>query len=373
MRKKGILAALSLLLLLTGCWDSRQIEELSIAIGLAMDKGEDDKKVKLTYQFLVPKKIGQNGSPQDPTKIVATSGNTVHQTIRSTALKNFPVFSQHLHVIIFSEDLASDISMDALINQFIRDNSIRRSSEVYMTSGSAGRLLEIDDAGDPASEVIHSIAQNRASTIKLLKPVTLGDISIKMQKGLSFIMPRAVEEKGQLQLEGGAIMKNNKPYANISSAQIEALNLLTGKVNGGVIDSRHQGHLFSYEVFSMTHRVHISRENSKYKFIVRSHIKGRLSEDWYKGEDSLNPNYIRAIERSVQQDIEKRVRQLIDLLQHDLKVDVTDFSDYARINYPKRWQKDQHNWDKHFSEADIDYHINATIQDFGTKGATQAR
>ncbi|XBO85886.1 hypothetical protein AAGG52_20145 [Bacillus licheniformis] len=47
---------MSLLLLLTGCWDSRQIEQLSIAIGLGVDKGEDDKNVKLTYQFLVPKR-----------------------------------------------------------------------------------------------------------------------------------------------------------------------------------------------------------------------------------------------------------------------------------------------------------------------------
>ena len=34
-----MLAALSLLLLLTGCWDSRQIEKLSIAIGLALGIG----------------------------------------------------------------------------------------------------------------------------------------------------------------------------------------------------------------------------------------------------------------------------------------------------------------------------------------------
>nr|MDH3153313.1 hypothetical protein [Bacillus licheniformis] len=108
-------------------WDSRQIEKLSIAIGLALDKGEDDKNVKLTYQFLVPKKIGQDGGAQDPSKVVSTSGNTVHQTIRSTALKNFPVFSQDLQVLIFSEELVSDISLEALINQFIRDNSIRRS------------------------------------------------------------------------------------------------------------------------------------------------------------------------------------------------------------------------------------------------------
>ncbi|MDE1428389.1 Ger(x)C family spore germination protein [Bacillus licheniformis] len=373
MKKKGMLAALSLLLLLTGCWDSRQIEKLSIAIGLALDKGEDDKNVKLTYQFLVPKKIGQDGSAQDPSKVVSTSGNTVHQTIRSTALKNFPVFSQHLQVLIFSEELVSDISLEALINQFIRDNSIRRSSEVYMTPGAAGDILKVDGASDPASDVIHSISENRASTIKLLKPVTLNDISIKMQSDLSYIMPKVVIEKGQLQLEGGAVIKNNKYHANLSPSQIEALNLLTGNVIGGVIDSRHDGHLFSYEVFSMTHRVRAMRQNGKYKFVVNANIKGRLSEDWYLGEDSFNDQYIKNIEKSVQKDIKKRVEQLIHVLQHDIKTDVTDFSDNARINFPKEWEKDRFNWDKHFSEAYIDYHIKATIQDFGTKGATKSR
>lgn len=59
--KKGNVSAPFSASPLTGRWDSRQIEKLSIAIGLALDKGEDDKNVKLTYQFLVPKKIGQDG------------------------------------------------------------------------------------------------------------------------------------------------------------------------------------------------------------------------------------------------------------------------------------------------------------------------
>lgn len=78
-----------------------------------------------------------------------------------------------------------------------------------MTPGSAGKLLTIADEGDPASDVIHNIAENRASTIRLLEPVTLGDISIKMQTGLSFVMPRVVEEKGQLQIEGASVIKTS--------------------------------------------------------------------------------------------------------------------------------------------------------------------
>ena len=110
--------------------------------------------------------------------------------------------------------------------------------------------MNIDDSGDPASEIIHSISENRASTIKLLEPVTLGDISIKMQMGLSYIMPRVVIEKGgQIQVEGGIVIKNNKYHADISSSDIEALNLLIGRVNGGVIDSRHKGHFFRMKYF----------------------------------------------------------------------------------------------------------------------------
>ncbi|KKB75435.1 MULTISPECIES: Ger(x)C family spore germination protein [Bacillus] len=373
MKKKGILAVLSLLLLLTGCWDSRQIEKFSIAIGLGVDKGEGDKKVKLSYQILVPKKIGQNAGSEDPTKVVSTSGTTIHQTIRSTALKVFPVFSQHLQVIIFSEKLVSDIALDALINQFIRDNSLRRSSEVYITPGSPSKLLNIDDSGDPASEIIHNVSENRASTIKLLEPVTLGDISIRMQMGLSFIMPRVVEKGGQIQVDGGSVIKKNRYYADISSSDIEALNLLIGRVNGGVIDSRHKGHLFSYEIFSMNHRIHTTRKNGKYKFDIHSEIKGRLSEDWYRSEDSFNESYINAIEKAIEKDIHQRVSRLLHRLQDDLKTDVTKLAEYARINYPKEWQKDKYRWDEKFSEADIDYHIKAIIQDFGTKGAKKKR
>ncbi|MDI5788342.1 hypothetical protein PO124_07720 [Bacillus licheniformis] len=43
----------------------------------------------------------------------------------------------------------------------------------------------------------------------------------------------------------------------------------------------------------MTHRVRAMRQNGKYKFVVNANIKGRLSEDWYLGEDSFNDQYIK--------------------------------------------------------------------------------
>lgn len=42
-------------LLLSGCWDSENIEELSLVIGVGLDK-PDDENLELTQQILVPKK-----------------------------------------------------------------------------------------------------------------------------------------------------------------------------------------------------------------------------------------------------------------------------------------------------------------------------
>ena len=47
MKKKAALAFLALILL-SGCWDSTNIEELNMAIGFAVDKGDHGHKLKLS-------------------------------------------------------------------------------------------------------------------------------------------------------------------------------------------------------------------------------------------------------------------------------------------------------------------------------------
>ncbi len=53
--KTRILCMFICTLLLSGCWDSENIEELSLVIGVGLDK-PNDKNLELTQQILVPKK-----------------------------------------------------------------------------------------------------------------------------------------------------------------------------------------------------------------------------------------------------------------------------------------------------------------------------
>lgn len=80
---KGILSIL-LLLFLTGCWSSNEIEEIGLSVGLALDKGKESaiekelkqqgggynptEKITMTYQIVNPQGTGSENKGGDHNK-----------------------------------------------------------------------------------------------------------------------------------------------------------------------------------------------------------------------------------------------------------------------------------------------------------------
>ncbi|MFP3420971.1 MULTISPECIES: Ger(x)C family spore germination protein [Bacillus] len=372
MKKKAALAFLALILL-SGCWDSTNIEELNMAIGFAVDKGDHGHKLKLSMQVLVPQKIDQETSVKDPTKIIETSGDSIHQIFRTTALKSHRIFAQQLRIYLFSQELINENNFDLVINQFIRDNETRRGSLVFMTSEKPGDMLRISDAGQPASSTLYDISGNTKTTIRMFKPVSLGDISSAMQNNVSFALPKVSVDQGKLILDGASIIKNRRFLTNISPLAVQSCNLLTGDAKGGVIEFEYDQSIYSFEIFKLKHNIETHKTaNGRYQFDVSVEIDGRLSEDWNKRENAFNEKYLQEIEDVVARRLEKNVNNFVEELQNEIKADICGFYQKASIAYPKDFRKEAKHWDEIFSESDIRYKANVKIRDFGTKGATQS-
>ncbi|KPN14540.1 spore gernimation protein [Bacillus australimaris] len=372
MKKKAAFALLALALL-SGCWDSTNIEELNMAIGYGLDKGDDGHKLKISMQVLVPQKIEQESSVKDPTKIIETNGDSVHQIFRTTTLKSHRIFAQQLRVYLFSEELINENNFDLVINQFIRDNETRRGSLVFMTAEKPGDLLKINDDGQPASSTLYDISGNTKSTIRMLKPVSLGDISSAMQNNVSFAVPKVSVDQGKLILDGASIIKNKRFLTDISPLAVQSYNLLTGEGKGGVIEFEYDHSIYSYEIFKLKHNIETKKTASgRYQFDVSVKLDGRLSEDWNERENAFNEKYLQEIEGAVERQLKKTVNDFIGELQHEIKADICGFSQKASIAYPKDFRKEAKHWDEIFSESDIRYKVNVKIRDFGTKGATQS-
>ncbi|MEB2356290.1 Ger(x)C family spore germination protein [Bacillus pumilus] len=371
--KKNATFAILILVLLSGCWDSTNIEELNMAIGYGLDKGDDGHKLKISMQVLVPQKIEQESSVKDPTKIIETNGDSVHQIFRTTTLKSHRIFAQQLRVYLFSEELINENNFDLVINEFIRDNEARRGSLVFMTPEKPGNILKINDDGQPASSTLYDISGNTKSTIRMLKPVSLGDISSAMQNNVSFAVPKVSVDQGKLIIDGASIIKNKRFLTNISPLAVQSYNLLTGDGKGGVVEFKYDQSIYSFEIFKMKHNIETNKTASgNYQFNVSVQLDGRLSEDWNERENAFNEKYLQEIERAVEHRLEKDAKDFIEELQHEFKADICGFYKKASIAYPKDFRKDAKHWDEIFSESDIQYKANVKIRDFGTKGATQS-
>lgn len=129
-------AALFILMTLSGCWDAKEVEKLSFARGLAIDE-TSDRRYKLTYQNLLPQSENSQASGRPVFVNVTSRGDTILEAVSEVALKDPPVYSDHLKVLIFSDKLLADQNILQMMNHFIRDDELRRSSYLFAARGKA--------------------------------------------------------------------------------------------------------------------------------------------------------------------------------------------------------------------------------------------
>lgn len=128
MRFYLVLLCTLLLLFLTGCWSSKEVEELSLTAGIALDKGKDST---------IEKEDEEGGYPKR-NLITAT-----YQIVREFSLKReSAMFSPHLKNIVISDSLVRTYSLEQLLEQYLRDNEVRLSCMILISKGLAKEVLE---------------------------------------------------------------------------------------------------------------------------------------------------------------------------------------------------------------------------------------
>lgn len=126
MRIKFILSFLTIFLL-TGCWNYRELNQLAITTGIAVDKTETGKYEVSVLVSNAKKSQVSSKEGESQTIVYSDTGNTITEAIRNINLK-LPkeVYIGHLSVIVIQEDIAKD-GMYPILDYFLRDpESIKR-------------------------------------------------------------------------------------------------------------------------------------------------------------------------------------------------------------------------------------------------------
>lgn len=372
---------------LTSCWDSKELNELAVVVGMAIDKAEDD--YRLSVQIVNSGEINPQLNPSGAAPIVIRSetGPTIYEANRKTSMSTPKrVYVSHLRVLVISEEVAKD-GITEILDLISRDRDFRTDFIVIVAKdGQAVDILKVLTTLEriPANQLYESLKNSNkvwAEAIyldfnDLLKTATVAGKSIALS-GIELIGDIKVgetkenteksESPARLAYTGIAIFDKTALIGWLDSSDGKGFSYITNQIKNTVEHLNcAPNEKMSIEIKDAKTKLNASiNENKQPKITIKLNVNGVIGES----NCSLNlsePKSIKNIEKLLEEEITKDIKQTIEKVQKEYAVDVFGFGQAIRSSYPNVWHKLKDDWQTHFSTLDNDIQVNANINKVGS-------
>ncbi|MBW4080664.1 Ger(x)C family spore germination protein [Paenibacillus sp. S150] len=388
----SVLLAFALLFTQSGCWSSKEIEDLSIYTGLTLDQGDPDaverafdreggdyfknNRVTATVQ-IVPKKIFSSANESSDNVQtshyinVSETGDSLFEIFRQFSIRlDRPIIGHHLKVIVIGSKLAEQQDMRKLMDFVLRDNDIRPSCLIFLSRGKASNVLVTKYADEIPSVHIREMIRNRFRTSKVMESVTLSQLDALMYSKKSFLLQNILETQGELEFSGGGIIKGEtgKWIGTLNQQDLESISWFKGEVKGGVIKTYNEDkEPITYEIKSASSKITAKiTADGRLSFHVDIQSDGRLIENWNPEQKSSGISFLRELESLFEQRLTAMLQHLLQSMQTEYKVEVAGFGEWLSIEKPQVWKKVKEHWDDTFTRVPVTFDVKFTITDFGS-------
>ena len=142
--KRNMILLIGITLLLTGCWDQRELSTITIVTGMAIDKGKNGK-YKLTVESINATELNdQTATGNSPSVVYSLEGDTIAELAYKMNIgfsKNL-IYS-HMRILVVSKDIAESGMMEFL-DAFERSRELRDDFDIILAKeGEAADILQV--------------------------------------------------------------------------------------------------------------------------------------------------------------------------------------------------------------------------------------
>lgn len=362
-------------LLLGGCWDRNEVNDLALVTGSAIDQ-KDNNTIELTLQIFIPRGggggmgMGEKDAGGSATTYVqsATGENIADALSRLQEKVSRKIFWGHSEVVIFSEE-AAKAGIEGHVDYLMRAPQPRERAYVYVSKGKARRVLELHSILERnTSEVLREMSKS-----KLAMNVTLTELAY-MLKGESrtAALPYLKElppiagldpNKTNGYVNGTAIFKKDKMIGLIDEHTSRGLLWLRNEMKTAVITVHPESSpgtvslRLARSMTKLTPRI----ENGKWSM----HVFVDTEDDAVQNTTKLNllsdPEAIKEVERHMNENIEQSIKLALKRVQTDMGADVLHFAETFHRAYPKLWKQLNDNWDEQFPNVEVTVQVHAKM------------
>lgn len=334
MKKIKFLCALLPFFLLCGCFDSRDVKNVAIVMGIGVDRGKEEKYKTLT-QIIIPKGLSKDGGGST-FENYSGEGEHLGECIESTTLKcgKF-MYLSHATALLVSEEVAKD-GIYEILDYFMRDNELRSNLLVAVAEGDTeeimkneSKLMQVPLSG------IASLDRRFGETSLGQVPTIFGFVSDMLKKDCATLVPVISNEKKESIVVGSAIFKNGKMSGKISNSEARGVLWLLNKIENAIMTVKFEGNSFDVKIKRANTKIKPIYNNEETVFEVSIKCEVSLLRD---DKGVVNAYGSEQVKNKITDTIKSEIMTVFKKMQQ-MNMDVYGLENMVYLHNPKKWQE----------------------------------
>ncbi|MFS0557501.1 Ger(x)C family spore germination protein [Brevibacillus sp. 179-C9.3 HS] len=384
---KGIKVLLSvvLVIILAGCWDRKELNDLAIAVGIGIDKVQGGYQVSV--QVVDPAEVAANkGKPgRAPVTLFTMNAPTIFEAVRKmTTISPRKIYMAHTRMLIFGESIARE-GISPVVDFVSRDHEFRTDFYIAIARGTTARdILKVITPLEqiPSTELFVSLETSSkvwAPTAAVTMDQLITDFTSKGKQavltGIQLTGPVGEGEQRKnveqidspvlLQYTTLATFRGDKLSTWLSESDSKAFSYITGKVKStvGSMGCKGGGRI-TMEVMDADSKIEAIMKNGIPAVNVHVQLENDIGEVQCK-LDLTDMNTITELEKEAEKNLEALLKKAIANAKKN-GVDIYGFGEAIHRKYPKVWKKIGDNWEKEFAKLPVHVKADVKIRRLGT-------
>ncbi len=379
--KLKIILTLCCCFILTGCWNYRELSELSISTGMSIDKENDEYKVGMLVSN-AQKIQGNSKEGESQTIVLEGQGKTILEALKNIGLTSpKELYFRHLLVVVISEEVAKD-GLNDVLDYLLRDSQSRKM--FYMVLAHNCKAKDTLKILSPLEAFpSQSIAINIEETYRLqaiMTKVTYNSfLSTLLEEGkenyINSVTIKGSTEKGEkednlkqtepdasIQMGTAGIFQNDKLLGWSTKNENRGMNLLTNNIEQMYTIFNYHDNQTSITIPKIGSKTKVEMKNGKPIIEVSIQGDGIINEVNQK-LDLEDPKVIKDLEKATEKELKKYTDSAIKMAQTKYQSDIFGYGSLIHKTYPKIWKKEKKDWNKSgFPNLKINVNIDITLQ-----------
>ncbi len=372
-----------MLLTLTGCWNLRDLTDLAIMTGVAIDKTKDNY-IEMTVQIVKPEAVktamGSGGSSASNTGKayvnVTSYGKTMFEAARNLLAKlNKKAYFAQVQLIVISEDAARD-GISNYFDLFERDAETRGRADIMIAKGMKAKTVLEAESRLTKLPTTHNVEALRASKRfgKIIRTTSIDVLKSNSMKGNDIVLP-VIYNNGQqndvyqedLIMEGTAVIRKDKLVGFFDAYQTRGYLFAKSKLNSTIINvpsPLNPEKAVSIEVIRSRGKIEAKMNNGKPVCSIEVKTEGNIGEQQEAG-DLTKPDTIKALESETENEIRDEIINTVKISQKEYQSDVFGFINDIYKNYYSEWKGIVDNWPDIYSKTAVNVKVKFKIRSSG--------